>query len=112
MKIYLLLLLLVSASVFAEKSAELAPGKITTVRLHGSIHSSSAARDQALLIISGLEEGCTSGVFLNAKTDRELYAIVLAAYTSKSAARIGYEPNIRAPWGDSKYCALTYFDIK
>jgi len=112
MKIGVLFFLLMSGCLSAEKYADLTPDKITTVRMHASIHAAPAARGQALLQIVGLEGGCTGGVFLDAKVDKELYSIVLTAFASKSAVKIGYEPNIKSPWGDLRYCALTYFDIK
>ncbi len=104
--------LVLIASANAEKGVDLASGKMTTVRMHTSVHGNANARELALVKISGLEDGCNSGVFLDARTDKDTLSLILAAYVSKSPVRIGYEPNSRAPWGDNAYCALTYFDIK
>ncbi|GLQ74730.1 hypothetical protein [Vibrio penaeicida] len=96
----------------AEITADLPSGAMGAVRMHTNDHSNHGARDMALVKISGLQGGCDRGVFLDASADKATLSLILSAYVSKSAVQIGYEPTLKSPWGDSRYCAITYFDIK
>lgn len=96
----------------AEKFAELQSGAMSFVRIHSSKHSEVNARSMALVKVSGLEDGCNSGVFLSAKEDKETLSFILAAQASKAAVKLGYDSATKSPWGDVNYCVLTSFDIK
>jgi len=100
------------SQAYAEYGVELQPNQLTTVRMHTIHHSNANARQMALVKIAGLNDNCNSGVFFDATQNKETLSFVLSAFVAKTNVRLGYEPSIRAPWGDTNYCALTYFDVK
>ncbi len=101
-----------SVNAIAEKTIDISAAQIDAIRIHTTQHAASTARKIVTIKMSNLEDGCSSGVFLNSEDNAATLSIALSAFVSKSDIRIAYEPNSPAPWGDTKYCALTYLDIK
>jgi len=112
MKRILILLSLVATNIYAEKAVEIKGSDIRTLRTHTNLHWNSGARNVVVVKVAGLEDGCTEGVFFPEDGNDATLSLVLAARVSNQDIRLAYEPNTRAPWGDTKYCALTYFDIQ
>ena len=113
MKKTVLFLTLTSSVCFAtEKSKDITPSDIEQLRLHSSQHAVGSVQRTALLKIPNLDVDCSNGVFISLADDHEAYSTLLAAVVSKSNVRLGLETTKKTPWGDARYCALTYFDIK
>ncbi len=110
MRKILLLSLLFSQNLFAENTITLQSDAIKVLRSHTSLHAIQPARNNMLVKISGLEGGCTEGVFFP-ENNQATVSLMLAARLSKQDILIGYEPSVRSPWRDTRYCALTFFDI-
>lgn len=97
-----------------EDTVELTASQLTAFRIHTSAHAVTIAKSKkyAVLQTSELNVNCTAGVYFDVDADEKTWSLVLSAYLAKSDVRIGYEPNLGAPWGDPAYCQLTYFDIR
>ncbi len=100
------------STAMAEISVDLQASQISIVRIHTTHHANSSAQRHALVQISGLLGGCTSGIFFNASQNVETLSLVLSAFVAKNNIKLGYEPSFTSPWRDPTYCALTYFDVK
>jgi hypothetical protein len=96
----------------AELYADLPAGRITFVRMHTTNHGTINARKVAVVVISGLGGGCSTGVFMDAGANQETLSVILAAHVAKTPIGVIYEPTQKVPWGDNSVCALTAFDIK
>ncbi len=115
MKKFIFLSLTISFSMTAiasQKTSEVSASQIDLIRIHTTKHAASAARKIVILKILGLEEECSLGVFFDSEENSATLSLALSAFVSKSNMNIGYETDSRAPWGDRRYCELTYIDIK
>ncbi len=109
---FLLIYTITFSTAYAEYFIDLQATQITIMRTHTTHHASVNARRMVLANIAGLNDGCNLGVFFDSSQNAETLSVFLTAFVTKKNVRIGYEPNIRSPWGDTNYCALTAFDIK
>ncbi len=112
MKKVILLLALFSSVCFAvEKGKDISASDIAHLRLHTSQHAYASIQKTALLNVPDLDTECSRGVFINVENDAEAYSTILAAVMSKSKVKIGFETTKKTPWGDARYCELTYLDL-
>ncbi len=106
------MLTLFSFSSFAEElDVSISGSDIATFRTFTDNHSNNGTENIVMLKIFGLPAPCTKGLFVDGKSNSVAYSHLLAAYHTKKNLTVGYDTTVPNPWGDSRYCAVTYVDI-
>ena len=109
-KIFAVILLLAAGAAWA---GEIAPAKIQRVRAYTSLQGLPAARNFTIFTIDRLDrllaDGCSS-LFIPA-ADKEAFSILLMAKAQTANVLLGYEPAMKAPWGDNSICAAVHVEV-
>ena len=107
--IALALLTTINSYVFAERFITISASQMAEVKVHTTHHNVPSARNYTVIKIAGLQEGCTTGVYLKVNDNPVTMSMVISAQLAGTGVKVGYEPLFKSPWGDSTICALTNF---
>ena len=107
-KVFAVILLLASGSAWAEEISSL---KVQRVRAYTSLQAELRARNFTIFTVDrpGLAGGCTQ--FYIPAADKEAFSILLMAKAQAANVLLGYEPHMKAPWGDNSICAAVHVEL-
>lgn len=107
----LFLFLMSTSCLAANVVAHLNSEDITGIKTFTDHHGTPGLRPYTILRTTKVP-GCERGVFFNHDSNRATYSTVLASImSSREKISIVAENEIKAPWGDETYCAMTSFEI-